>query len=91
MNAVLQVDGAGLPDSREPKGQNDRNTLDRREILHRAALTLRAIRQRYEIGRNTYPDVLCHSVQFAVGSSDMAWITAAIEILETNVLDATRP
>ena len=50
--------------------------------LQRAALTLRAIRQRYEAGHNAYPCAHGYSVHIAVGGGDMAWITAAIEAVE---------
>jgi hypothetical protein len=54
------------------------------ESLHRAIDTLRAIRQRYEAGRNAHPDAHCYSVQVAVDCGDMAWIATALEVLETS-------
>ena len=89
MNAVLQVDGGPFPESCDPQGRNDRNPVESRESLQRAVRTLRAIRLRYEIGRNTHPDVRFYSVQVAVDSGDMAWITAAIEALERGLAGAT--
>jgi hypothetical protein len=50
--------------------------------LRRAALTLRAIRQRYETGHNAHPCARCYSVNIAIDGADMGWITAAIEAVE---------
>ena len=50
--------------------------------LQRALSTLRAVRQRYETGRNAYPDARSYSVHVAVDHGDVAWITAAIEAVE---------
>jgi hypothetical protein len=89
MNAVLQVDGGRLPESCDPKGRHDKNPYESRESLRRAVRTLRAIRLRYEMGHNAYPDVRCYSVQIAVDSGDISWITAAIDTLETSLAGAT--
>ena len=54
--------------------------------LQQALRTLRAIRQRYETGRNAGSGyVRCDSVQVAWGYADMPWIIAAIEALEKAV------
>ena len=68
-----------LPDQ---NGRSDSNILQPRDNLQRAVRTLRAIRQRYETGRDARPDVRSYSVQMAVGYGDMAWIAAAIEALD---------
>ncbi len=61
--------------------------------LQQAVRTLRAIRQRYEIGRTVDSDyVRAYRVWVALGYADMFWITAAIEALEKAVADiATEP
>ncbi len=52
--------------------------------LEQALRTLRAIRQRYEAGRNVGSGyVRSYTVQVALGYADMLWITAAIDALET--------
>jgi hypothetical protein len=89
MNAVLQVDGDPSPESRYPQARNDRNPFDSGESLKRAVRTLRAIRERYEMGRNvdsTY--ARAYSVQVALGHTDMLWITAAIEAMEKAIADS---
>lgn len=54
--------------------------------LQQAVRTLRAIRQRYEAGRNAdFGFVRTYSVQVALGYADMRWITAAIEVLEKEI------
>jgi hypothetical protein len=50
--------------------------------LQRALRTLRAVRQRYEKGRNAHPDARSYSLHVVVDHSDVAWITAAIEAVE---------
>jgi hypothetical protein len=66
------------------------NHSESRVSVQRAVLNLRAIRQRYETGRNAYPDARGYRVHVVVDCGDMAWITAAIETLEeTVVLGAT--
>lgn len=89
MNAVLQVDGEPFPQSHDPQDRNDRNPFDNGESLKRAVRTLRAIRERYETGRNrdsTY--ARAYSVQVAVGHADMLWITAAIEAMEKAIAES---
>jgi len=76
-----------LPDV---NGHADSNPSERWDNLQKAVRTLRAIRQRYETGRNARPDARCYSVQMAVGFGDMAWIAAAIEALETSVTDVAQ-
>ena len=85
MNAVLQVDGGRLPESGDPKGRNDGDRFESRESLQRAVRTLRAIRQRYEMGRNAHPGARCFAVQIVADGGDMPWITAAIEALEKTI------
>jgi len=53
------------------------------EQLERALNTLRAIQQRYEIERHSHPEAGSRTVHAAFGDSDMSWIAAAIEALET--------
>ena len=56
--------------------------------LEQALRTLRAIRERYEMGRNVDSDyVRAYSLQAAFGYADMFWITAAIEALEKAIAD----
>ncbi len=51
--------------------------------LQRAVRTLRAIRERYEVGRNVDGRyVRAYSVQVALGHADMLWVSAAIVALE---------
>lgn len=57
--------------------------------LQQAVRTLRALRQRYEMGRNVDSDyVRGYSLQVSLGYADMFWITAAIEALEKAIADA---
>ena len=50
--------------------------------LQRALRTLRAVRQRYETGRNAHADARFYGVHVVVDHGDVAWITAAIEAVE---------
>jgi hypothetical protein len=50
--------------------------------LQRALRTLRAVRQRYETGRNAHADARFYSVRVVVDHGDVAWIAAAIEAVE---------
>jgi len=59
-------------------------TLTAATHLQRAVL-LRAIRQRYEMGRTTHPGARCFAVQIVGDGGDMPWITAAIEALEKTI------
>ena len=60
--------------------------------LQQAVRTLRAIRQRYEMGRNVDSDyVRAYSLQVALGYADMFWITAAIEALEKAIAEEAKP
>lgn len=83
MNAVVQIKGA-RPGNGQPHESPD--ATGRQDSLQRAVLTLRAIRQRYESGRDAHSFVRFCTVQVAVDSGDMAWITAAIEALEETVV-----
>ncbi len=57
--------------------------------LQRAVRTLRAIRERYETGRNVdFGYVRAYSVQVALGYADMFWVTAAIEALEKAIANS---
>ena len=57
--------------------------------LQQAVRTLRALRQRYEVGRNVDSDyVRGYSLQVSLGYADMFWISAAIEALEKAIADA---
>jgi hypothetical protein len=54
--------------------------------IQQALRTLRAIRQRYETGRDAGSGyVRFDSVQVALGYADMLWITAVIDALEKAV------
>jgi hypothetical protein len=92
-DAALQTDGV-LPangQSRESRDnrRNDRNPSENRVDVQRAVLILRAIRQRYETGRNAHSDPRDYRVNIVVDYGDMAWISAAIEALEETVAGAT--
>jgi len=51
--------------------------------LNQALRTLRAIRQRYETGRDAGSGYMrSYTVQVGLGYADMLWIAAAIEALE---------
>jgi hypothetical protein len=67
---------------REPDGLDDRNP---RESLQRALDTLSSIRQRYEVGRQNYPDARFYRVHFVVDRGDVAWLNATIEALENTI------
>jgi hypothetical protein len=73
-------------ESRDANMRNDRNPSESRVGVQRAVLALRAIRQRYESGRNAHPDVRGYSVHVVVDCGDMVWITAAIDALEKTVV-----
>ena len=53
-----------------------------RANLQRALATLRAIRERYVTGHKAHPDARSYSVQVALGSADLFWLTATIEAVE---------
>jgi hypothetical protein len=50
--------------------------------LQRALRTLRAVRQRYETGRNAHADARFYGMHVVVDHGDVAWIAAAIEAVE---------
>jgi hypothetical protein len=77
VNAVLQ---GARPATGRPRELPDPRARER--ALH----TLRAIRQRYEAGRNAHPEARFYSVQMAVDYGDMSWISAAIQALETSAV-----
>jgi len=59
------------------------NPADSQVSLQLAVRTLRAIRQRYETGRNVDSGYgRSYTVQVALDYTDMLWVTAAIESLE---------
>ena len=87
MNAATQMHGAGPASSQRSElhvanKRIDRNQAENLWSLQRAAVVLRAIRQRYETGRSIHRHACCYSVHFAVNAGDIAWITAAIESVE---------
>jgi hypothetical protein len=86
MNVVQQ--GAKAANA-QPCESRDMNDCE--ESLQRAIYTLRAIRKRYEAGRTAHPDARGYSVQLAVDCGDMAWITTALEVLETRAAAGTVP
>ena len=54
--------------------------------LQQAVRTLRAIRDRYESGRNVDSGyVRAYRLQIALGYADMFWVTAAIDALEKSI------
>ena len=56
--------------------------------LEQAERTLRAIRQRYETGRNVNSEyVRTYGMQVALGYADMFWISAVIEALEKSITE----
>jgi hypothetical protein len=57
--------------------------------LRRALRTLRAVQQRYAVGRDSHPAARCYTVQLALGSGDMLWVNAAIETLERAIAAET--
>ena len=65
------------------------NVTESQKSLEQALRTLRAIRQRYALERNTHPDARSFNMQVALGSADMFWITAVIESLEKTIASGT--
>ena len=55
--------------------------------LQLALSTLLAIRRRYTTGREAHPDARLYSVQVALCSADMLWLTVAIDALEQAIAD----
>jgi hypothetical protein len=53
--------------------------------LQLALRTLRGIRQRFEIDRARNSDARVITMHVAVGSADICWINAAIEVLEESI------
>lgn len=79
---------AAEPDSQDMNHPLDVNAAERVVSLERALRTLRAIRQRYEVGCRANRDARFYGVQVVVDRSDVAWITATIEALERAVPSA---
>ena len=69
-------------EARDPNRRKETRPSESQVSLQRALRTLRAVRQRYETGRNTHPDARSYSVHVVVDPGDIAWITAAIEAVE---------
>jgi hypothetical protein len=69
-------------EARDPNRRSETKPSESQLGLQRALRTLRAVRQRYETGRNAHPDARSYSVNVAVDHGDLAWITAAIEAVE---------
>jgi hypothetical protein len=67
---------------RDPNRHNETKPSESQVSLQRALRTLRAVRQRYDTGRNAHPDARSYSVHVVVDHGDVAWITAAIEAVE---------
>ena len=67
---------------RDPNRRNETKPSESQVSLQRALRTLRAVRQRYETGRNAHPDTRYYSVHVVVDPGDIAWISAAIEAVE---------
>jgi hypothetical protein len=81
MNDLLQTsDGSRSTDRRI-----ERNALESQVSLQRAVRTLRAILQRYEMDRVANSHTRSHSIQVALGDTDMCWIAAAIKVLEQSI------
>jgi hypothetical protein len=57
-------------------------------LQQQALRTLRAIRQRYETGRQVESGyVRASTVHLALGHADMFWVSAAIDVLEKSIAD----
>ncbi len=80
--AVAGVQG---PDSHGTSPPFDMNPAESVASLERALRTLKAIRQRYEVGCSAHRDARFYGVQVVVDRSDVAWISATIEALERAV------
>ena len=78
---AVGVNEAGPPMGDKPAAFNcDRST-------GKALRALCAIRRRYEEARAAHPNAPSFSVQVALGSADMMWVAAAIEVLEKAIAD----
>jgi hypothetical protein len=67
---------------RDPNRRKETRPSESQVSLQRALRTLRAVRQRYETGRNAHADARFYSVHVVVDHGDVAWIAAAIEAVE---------
>jgi hypothetical protein len=67
---------------RDPNRRNETKPSESQVSLQRALRTLRAIRQRYETGRNAHADARFYRSNIAIDHGDIAWVTAAIEAVE---------
>ena len=79
-NDTLSPDEQG--EAREPSRLNDRNPSESQVSLQRALRTLSSIRERCEVGRQSYPEARFYRVHVVVDRGDVAWITATIDTLE---------
>jgi len=75
MNVALQAYNS----ARSDQSRHERDLFESQASLQRALRTLRAVRQRYETGRNADPNARSYGVHVVVDQGDVAWITAAIE------------
>ena len=78
MNVAVQAYDSG----RSAQRPSEKSPSESQVSLQRAVRTLRAVRQRYETGRNAHPDARSYSVHVVVDHGDVAWIAAAIEAVE---------
>lgn len=85
MNSVLMRGEAPARINRTQRSDND--WIESQLSLQRASLVLRAIRERYETGRERHPDARCYSVHVALDVGDVAWITAAIGAVENTIAE----
>ena len=67
---------------RDPNRRSETKPSESQLSLQRALRTLRAVRQRYETGRNAHLEARSYSVNVVVDHGDVAWIAAAIEAVE---------
>ena len=75
--------------ARSDQSRNERDLFEGQASLQRALRTLRAVRQRYETGRNAHPDARSYRVHVVVDHGDVAWITTAIEAVEKAIVAGT--
>ena len=74
---------------RDPNRRSETKPSESQLSLQRALRTLRAVRQRYETGRNAHPNARSFSVNVVVDHGDVAWITASIEAVEKAIAAGT--
>jgi hypothetical protein len=76
-----------IGESREPNGMNDRSPPQSHLNLQHALRTLNAVRERYEVGRNDFPDARFYRVHVVVERGDLAWLAATIDALERAIAE----